>query len=55
VGHAWLIKPQTKTVEVFRRTESGWILLSTHGGDEGVRAEPFDAVAIELPDLWGEG
>jgi Uma2 family endonuclease len=54
VEHAWLINPQTKTLEVFRRAENGWILLSTHGGDESVRAEPFEAVAIDLPELWGE-
>ena len=54
VEHAWLIKPQTRTLEAFRRAESGWTLLSTYGGDESVRAEPFEAVAIELPELWGE-
>jgi Uma2 family endonuclease len=52
VQYAWLINPQTKTLEVFRRAESAWILLSTHGGDESVRAEPFEALAIELPELW---
>jgi Uma2 family endonuclease len=54
VGHAWLINPQTKTLEVFRRAENGWVLLSTHGGNEAVRAEPFEAVAIELAELWGD-
>ena len=54
VEHAWLINPQTKTLEVFRRGENGWTLLSTHGGDEPVRAEPFEAIAIELSELWGE-
>ena len=54
VGHAWLINPQTRTLEVFRRGEGGWSLLSTHGGDELVRAEPFDAIALELGELWGD-
>jgi len=54
VEHAWLINPQTKTLEVFRRAEDGWILLFTHGGDESVQAEPFEAIAIELPALWGD-
>jgi Uma2 family endonuclease len=54
VEHAWLINPRTKTLEVFRRAENGWVLLSTHGGAESVRAEPFDAIAIDLPELWGE-
>jgi Uma2 family endonuclease len=54
VEHAWLINPETRTLEVFRRAENRWILLSTHGGEESVRAEPFEAIAIVLPDLWGE-
>jgi Uma2 family endonuclease len=54
VEHAWLINPQARTLEVFRRAEKGWTLLSTHGGEESVRAEPFEAIAIVLPDLWGE-
>ena len=54
VEHAWLINPQTRTLEGFRRAENGWILLSTHGGDEAVRAAPFEAIAIELSGLWGE-
>ena len=28
-------------------------LLSTHANDERVRAEPFDAVELELAPLWG--
>jgi len=54
VGRAWLINPQTRTLEVFRRGEDGWVLLSTHGGDESVRAEPFEALALALSELWGD-
>jgi Uma2 family endonuclease len=54
VEHAWLINPLTRTIEVFRRTENAWILLSTHGADELVRAGPFEAIAIKLAELWGE-
>ncbi len=55
VENAWLINPLTRTIEVFRRTANGWILLSIHGGDDSaLRAEPFEAIAIELPELWGD-
>ncbi len=55
VENAWLINPLTKTIEVFRQTENAWILRSTHGGDElSFQAEPFEAIAIDLPELWGE-
>ena len=47
------MNPLTKTIEVFRRAQAGWVLLSTHGGGESVRAEPFEAIAIGLPELWG--
>jgi Uma2 family endonuclease len=57
VQHAWLVDPAHRTLEVFRRQGGHWVLLDVHGGDETVRAEPFDAAAIELAALWdlGEG
>ena len=54
VGHAWLVNPLTKTLEVFRRAQAGWVLLATHGGDDAVRAEPFDTFELQLPELWGD-
>jgi hypothetical protein len=41
-----------QTLEVFRLDGGGWRLVATHGGDEAVRAEPFDAVEIRLASLW---
>ena len=54
VGHAWLVNPATKTLEVFRRDGARWLLAATHGGDAIVRAEPFDAIELDLLPLWGE-
>ena len=54
VGHAWLVNPTTRTLEVYRRAEDKWTLVSTHGGDKVVRAEPFDAIELDLLVLWGE-
>jgi Uma2 family endonuclease len=52
VSHAWLIDPLLTTLEVFRREQERWVLVTTHKGDIVVRAEPFDAVAIDLRPLW---
>jgi len=37
------------------KLESGrWTILATHAGNAVVRAEPFDAIELGLPALWGE-
>jgi Uma2 family endonuclease len=52
VSHAWLVDPRAHTLEVYRRGEQGWQLVVRHGGEEVVRAEPFDAEPLELGRLW---
>jgi len=37
---------------VLRRHDLGWLLVATFRGDAAVRAEPFDAVEIDLAGLW---
>jgi Uma2 family endonuclease len=55
VAHAWLVDPVLRTLEVLRRNETGhWTLLDTHGGASLVRAEPFDAIEVDLSLLWVE-
>ena len=54
VGHVWLVDPRERTVEVFRHAGNGYALVGTFGGDEGVRAEPFDAAEIPATFLWGK-
>jgi Uma2 family endonuclease len=54
VAHLWLVSPQTKTLEVYRLADGHWLLLATHEGAARVRAEPFDAVELELAPLWGK-
>lgn len=35
------------------RLESGrWTIVSTYAGDEVVRAEPFEAIELEMALLW---
>jgi Uma2 family endonuclease len=52
IPHLWLVDPLQKTIEVYQLESSRWFLLATYGGDEKVRAEPFDAIEIDLTHLW---
>jgi Uma2 family endonuclease len=53
VRHAWLIDPQVRSLEVYRLDGELWQLLVTFDEeDERVRAEPFDAVELDLRALW---
>jgi Uma2 family endonuclease len=52
VRHVWLIDPVAQTLEVYRHGGEAWSRVSVSQGDARVRAEPFDAIAIELWRLW---
>lgn len=52
VGHAWLVNPILRTLEVLRLEQGRWLTLGTHRDDEQIRAEPFDAIVLELALLW---
>lgn len=52
VGHVWLVEPQSKTVEIFRNDGKHWVLLATYADQDEMRAEPFDAVPLQLASLW---
>lgn len=52
VAHLWFVEPAAQTLEVFRLEGETWRLVLTAAGEEKVRAEPFDAVEIELGPLW---
>ncbi len=53
VAFAWLVDPLQRTLEVFKLSEQGqWVLIATHANEGMIRAEPFDAVELELGDLW---
>lgn len=52
VRHVWLVDANAQTLEVFRLDGEGWRLVGTWEGDARVRAEPFEAVELELGGLW---
>jgi len=54
VSHMWLIDPLRQTLEVLALDRRGqWAQRGVLEGSAVVRAEPFDAVEIELGALWG--
>jgi Uma2 family endonuclease len=52
VGHAWLVDPLAQTLEVLQLFSERWRLLATHRDHAVVRAEPFDAIELQLGVLW---
>jgi len=54
VEHIWLVNPVTRTLEVFKLGGDLWVLQTTHAGDAVVRADPFEAIELDLLTLWGE-
>lgn len=52
IGHAWLADPETKSLEVCRREDEGWLYVAGFEGEVTVRAEPFGDASIDLTRLW---
>ncbi len=52
VSWAWLVDPIGRTLEVYERAGDRWTVVGLYGGNETVRAVPFDAVEIELEGWW---
>jgi Uma2 family endonuclease len=52
IAHAWLVDPALRTLEVFRWERGWWVVVATYRDDAVVRAEPFDAIELELSALW---
>lgn len=52
VSWAWLVDPLHETLEVFEHRDGAWLLAKAFGGDDTVRAAPFEAIELELSALW---
>ncbi len=52
VAWVWLVDPLARTLEVLRLEASGWLLRASFRDEAPVRAEPFDAIEIDLGALW---
>jgi Uma2 family endonuclease len=54
VGHVWLVEPLQRTLDVLRLHEGRWTIVAVHEGGARVRAEPFDAIELDLGILWAD-
>jgi Uma2 family endonuclease len=54
VGHVWLIDPLVRTLEVHRLDGDTYRGVGVWRDAALVRAEPFDAIELELGSLWAD-
>ncbi len=54
VAHVWLLDPIARRLETLRRDGAHYAPSQTFVNDAFVRAEPFEAIEIDLLVLWGE-
>ena len=54
VRHAWLVDPLVRTLEVLRLENDHWVIASSWSHLDMARAEPFDAIELDLSLLWDE-
>ena len=54
VAHAWLVDPILRTLEVLRLESGQWSIVATYCDEAKVRAQPFDAIELELGVLWAD-
>ncbi len=52
VAHYWLADPERRSLTVLRRVEEGYVIVGVFNAGESMRAAPFDAVEIELDDVF---
>lgn len=52
VGHVWFVDGLAQTLEVLRLDGDTYRIVLTAASDERVRAEPFDAIELDLAILW---
>jgi Uma2 family endonuclease len=52
VAYVWLVDPLARTLEAFKLVGSNWLRQGSWREDARVRAEPFDAIDLELEALW---
>jgi Uma2 family endonuclease len=52
VHHLWLLDPQAETLEVYRLDAGSWRLVTSVAGGVAIRAEPFEAMELNLANVW---
>ena len=54
VRYVWQVDPLARTLDIFRLTEGQWLLVHCFAGEETIRAQPFEAIDLELALVWSE-
>ena len=54
VRHVWHVDPDARTLLDMRLERERYSILATHRDDDRVRAEPFEAIELELAALWAD-
>lgn len=54
VPHAWILSLAQRTLEIYRLADAQWVLLYAFASEDRVRAEPFEAVELDLAAVWGQ-
>jgi Uma2 family endonuclease len=52
VAHVWFVDPALGTLEALKLDGARWVLVGSYAGNEVVRVEPFDEIALKLARLW---
>ena len=52
VQYIWLVDPIARTLETYRLAAGVWVETGRFAGGDRVAAAPFEAVSIDLKDLW---
>lgn len=53
VPHYWILDPDELTLSAFRWTATGYLLVRAAGAGDHVRVEPFDAIQLDVAELFG--
>jgi Uma2 family endonuclease len=54
VPHYWILDPAEETLAVYRWTPEGYTEILSAERGERVRAEPFDAIPLQVGFLFGD-
>jgi len=52
VGYVWLVEPLQRTLEIYRLESGRWVVAGSYAGAQRVRAQPFEAIEIDLSPWW---
>jgi Uma2 family endonuclease len=52
VAHAWFVKPADRSFQVMRLRDGAWTIVGVWEDSAHLRAEPFEAIELELQRLW---